>query len=85
VDKVQFGELIRTLRMAQNMEAQQLAHLVGVSPVAIYYVESGRNQPRLVNVARMEAALNLPHGTLLRQTPQYAMLKDVLEGEPDNG
>jgi transcriptional regulator with XRE-family HTH domain len=85
VDKVQFGELIRTLRMAQNMEAQQLAHLVGVSPVAIYYFEMGLRRARLENVAKMEVALNLEHGTLLRQTPQYAMLKDVLEGEPDNG
>jgi transcriptional regulator with XRE-family HTH domain len=83
VDKVQFGELIRKVRMAQNMEAQQLAHLVGVSPVAIYYVESGRNQLRLVNVAKLEVALNLERGTLLRQSPQYAMLKDVLEGEPN--
>jgi transcriptional regulator with XRE-family HTH domain len=85
VDKVQFGQLVKQLRTERYVSGYRLAQLVGVTSPMIWQIETGRIPAPLSILQKIEVALNLPHGTLLRQTPQYAMLKDVLEGEPDNG
>jgi HTH-type transcriptional regulator, competence development regulator len=47
-----FGETIKELRIAQNLELRETAHLVGVAPVYLSRVERGKEAPPSAEVIK---------------------------------
>jgi HTH-type transcriptional regulator, competence development regulator len=52
-----FGEIIRELRVAQNLELRETAHLVGIAPVYLSRIERGKEAPPSEPVVRALAKL----------------------------
>jgi HTH-type transcriptional regulator, competence development regulator len=52
-----FGEIIRELRVAQNLELRETAHLVGIAPVFLSRIERGKEAPPSEAVVRALAKL----------------------------
>jgi HTH-type transcriptional regulator, competence development regulator len=52
-----FGEIIRELRVAQNLELRETAHLVGIAPVYLSRIERGKEAPPSEAVVRALAKL----------------------------
>jgi HTH-type transcriptional regulator, competence development regulator len=52
-----FGEIIRELRVAQNLELRETAHLVGIAPVYLSRIERGKEAPPSEEVVRALAKL----------------------------
>jgi transcriptional regulator with XRE-family HTH domain len=52
-----FGEIIRELRVAQNLELRETAHLVGIAPVDLSRIERGKEAAPAEEVVRALAKL----------------------------
>ncbi|RPE31914.1 ATP-binding protein [Kitasatospora cineracea] len=59
---VEFGELLRDLRLAAGWTQEELSDRSGVSVHSISMLEAGRRRPRLSSVARLADGLALPAG-----------------------
>lgn len=78
-----FGEVVKEARKRKGMTQAELAELVGVTQGGLGHIETGRNgverDPTIV--MRMEAALGMPPGTLLRYLPEDHPIRQVAEIE----
>ncbi|VTS03381.1 peptidase s24 : Uncharacterized protein OS=Pseudomonas aeruginosa BL13 GN=Q067_02403 PE=4 SV=1: HTH_31: Peptidase_S24 [Tuwongella immobilis] len=83
MDTVSFGDALREARSRKNMTQNQLAEILGLTQGGLAHIESGRRgverDPTIV--MRMEAALGLPPGTLLRFLPEEHPIRQVAEIE----
>ncbi|MBQ9647677.1 MAG: helix-turn-helix transcriptional regulator, partial [Oscillospiraceae bacterium] len=66
------GNIIRQKREERGISQERLAELVGVSRQAVSKWELGQTQPALDNLERIEAALDLPSGTLTEAAEREA-------------
>jgi HTH-type transcriptional regulator, competence development regulator len=65
-----FGETIRQLRVAQNLELRETAHLVGITPVYLSRLERGKEPPPSSDmVRRLARELAADLDVLLRLCP----------------
>jgi len=63
-----FGEVLREARRARNLTQEELADLIGYSRVQVGYLETGVREPSLEALLRLEPALGLDDGELVRRT-----------------
>lgn len=62
---MQFGYLLRTLRICAGVSLRELAKTIGVSPAYLSFVETGRQPPpRMERIVQIENALGVPDGSL---------------------
>jgi len=60
-----FAERLKTLREKKKLTAQEFAEKMGVSDQAVYYWETGRNQPKISDLPKIAETLNLKSIKLL--------------------
>ncbi len=63
-----FGRVLKQLRAEAQLSQEQLAALIDYSRVQIAFFETGISTPSLEALIRLEKALALPAGELLRLT-----------------
>jgi transcriptional regulator with XRE-family HTH domain len=54
--KIRLGEQIRIARESREVQQNELAHLIGVTPAALSKIEKGRGAPSilvLINISRV--------------------------------
>lgn len=64
------GYNIRNRRERLEMEQQELAARIGVTPAAISRIESGKRMPKLENLGKIAKALNCKPEDLLKERDQ---------------
>lgn len=57
--KTPIAQRIKLVRTQHGLAAKDLAQLIGVHPMSIYYWESGKAEPRAVNKRAIEHKLGL--------------------------
>ena len=65
VSKSDVAATVRRLRADRGWGQEQLAAQAKVSPRTISYLESGARRPRVLTLARLAKALDVPLSTLL--------------------
>lgn len=65
--RAQFGANLRAARQEAGLSQEQLGLRAEVHPVEVSRLETGGRDPKLSTVLRLEKALDLEHGTLLRK------------------
>lgn len=61
-----WGLNIRAERVRRNLNQQELAELVGLSPFQVHAIETGRTPPRITTLLQIAHALDVPLDALLR-------------------
>lgn len=64
------GQIIKQYRRVKNMSQLELAEKIGCSQGAVASYETGRREPDLDAISRLEAALGLQPGTLFLGWPR---------------
>ena len=57
---VEFGQLLRRLRLERRLTQEELAEAAGVSPRYVALIEAGARNPTLNVVLELAAALQIP-------------------------
>jgi transcriptional regulator with XRE-family HTH domain len=65
---ITFGRVLQEARTTRGITQEQLAALIDYSRVQIGYLETGVREPSLEALLRLEPALGLPPGELVRRT-----------------
>ena len=64
-----FGQMLRTLRISAGISLRELSRAIDVSPTYLSFVENGKQPaPSAARIAQIEEALNVPPGYLLSIT-----------------
>jgi transcriptional regulator with XRE-family HTH domain len=63
---VTFGRRLSVIRKSQSLTQQQLAEIVGISVVALAYIETGKRWPRIDTLDKLARALKVPLADLFR-------------------
>jgi len=63
---VDFGYMLRTLRVSADIGLRELSRMVDISPTYLSLIENGKQAPpNAVRITKIEEALNVPPGSLL--------------------
>lgn len=63
-----FGTALKAARHAQGITQEDLAEAADASVTFVSLLENGRRQPALAVIVRIERALTLPPGELVKRT-----------------
>jgi len=63
---VTFGRRLSVVRKSRSLTQQQLAEIVGISVVALAYIETGKRWPRIDTLDKLARALKVPLADLFR-------------------
>lgn len=61
-----FGKQVASIRKEKGLTQQQLAEAVGMSVVAIAYIETGKRWVRLSTLSKIAGALKVPADNFLK-------------------
>lgn len=80
-----FGEIIKELRIAQNLELRETAHLIGVAPVYLSRVERGKEAPPSVEVIKSLAKVLAADSDVLMKLcpPANSRMDALLQSHPN--
>jgi transcriptional regulator with XRE-family HTH domain len=63
---ITFGRRLSVVRKSRNLTQQQLSELIGISVVALAYIETGKRWPRIDTLDKLARALKVPVADLFR-------------------
>ncbi|MEE0203498.1 MAG: helix-turn-helix transcriptional regulator [Muricomes sp.] len=79
-----FSDNVKKLRTQKGMSQQSLAKKAGVSQTAVYQWEKGIRSPKIEQLQKIAAALNVPISTFIDDLSEAQRIKSTWEWIQDN-
>jgi len=73
------GERIKDYRLQQRLSRRLLGTAIGISGQALWKIETGRSDPKLVTLSKIAAALGVRVASLLEEEDMMGMLQKYRE------
>lgn len=80
------GEILKSLRRDRGITQKYLAELTGLATITIQGYEAGKYKPKLEQLRRIAAALEIPVGDLIDDWNQFSQAEIIRDmADEDNG